>query len=274
MNLLLSALIIVGVTAVAVTIMLLVRRRAPDGSYFEDGDRASGVFGVLATGFSITLGLIVVLALQSYADGKDGAETEARIVEQQYETAQLMPAAVRPRLGGELVCYGRYVVHQAWPRLESGSASENFNPWGLALFKTLRTTEPRTASEQAAYGKWLDQTSDRQAARQARNQSADGVIPTPLWIVLFLITTLIFCFMLFFADRSERPIVQGTLIGSVAAGTVATLLVIGFLNHPYHPGVGALQPVAMERALRSIDEERRIVRNTTPLPCGAQGLPR
>src|ERR1044072_3620630 len=187
MNLLLSAVIVVCVTAVAVTVMLLVRRRAPDGSYFEDGDRASGVFGVLATGFSITLGLIVVLALQSYGDGKTGAETEARIVAQQYETAQLMPRAVRRRLGGELVCYGRYVVHQAWPRLEDGSAPGNFNPCGLQLFQTVKATEPRTASEQAAYGKWLDQTSDRQDARQAGHQRADRRAPSAPRVAVVLL---------------------------------------------------------------------------------------
>ncbi|HET7195921.1 MAG TPA: hypothetical protein VFI99_13120 [Nocardioides sp.] len=36
--------------------MLLVRRRAPDGSYLNDGDRAAGVFGVQATGFAVLLG--------------------------------------------------------------------------------------------------------------------------------------------------------------------------------------------------------------------------
>jgi len=46
MNLFWGALIVVAVTALAVTCMLLVRRRAPEGSYFRDGDRAAGVFGV------------------------------------------------------------------------------------------------------------------------------------------------------------------------------------------------------------------------------------
>ena len=81
--------------------MLLVRRRAPEGSYFTDGDRASGVFGVLATGFAILLGLVVVLAFTSYDESRAGAEDEARLVVQQLETAQLLPApeasrAVRP----------------------------------------------------------------------------------------------------------------------------------------------------------------------------------
>lgn len=47
MTLLWAGLIILGVAAVAIGAMLLVRRTAPEGSYFQDGDRASGVFGVL-----------------------------------------------------------------------------------------------------------------------------------------------------------------------------------------------------------------------------------
>ena len=76
--------------------MLLVRRRAPEGSYFTDGDRASGVFGVLATGFAILLGLVVVLAFTSYDESRAGAEEEALIVVQQLETAQLLPAPREP----------------------------------------------------------------------------------------------------------------------------------------------------------------------------------
>ena len=69
-------------------------RRAPEGSYFADGDRAAGVFGVLATGFSVLLGFIVFLAFTSYDQSRSGAETEAQVVVQQIETAQFFP---RPR---------------------------------------------------------------------------------------------------------------------------------------------------------------------------------
>ena len=58
MNIALGLLLVLVVAAITVTAMLLVRRRAPEGSYFTDGDRASGVFGVLATGFSVLLGLL------------------------------------------------------------------------------------------------------------------------------------------------------------------------------------------------------------------------
>ena len=186
MNFLWAALIVAVVTALAVTAMLLVRRRAPEGSYFEDGDRAAGVFGVLATGFAVLLGFVVFLAFESYDTSRSGAEAEAQIVLQQFETAQFLPAAVRGRFSGELVCYARNVVHQEWPRMESGTLSDGYNPWSVAMFRTLKTVEPRSASEQAAYGKWLDQRTDRESARADRTHGAEGVIPTPLWIVLFL----------------------------------------------------------------------------------------
>jgi hypothetical protein len=110
--------------------LLFVRRYAPAGSVFEDGYRAAGVFGVLATGFAILLGLIVFLAFTSYDQSRSGAETEALAVAQQYETAQFMPVAVRQQLGAELVCYSRSVINQEWPAMEAGTQPEGFSPLG------------------------------------------------------------------------------------------------------------------------------------------------
>ena len=93
-NLFVAIVIVVTRRSLAIVAMLWVRRRAPDGSYFNDGDRAAGVFGVLATGFAVLLGFVVFLAFTSYDSARAGAETEARIVAQQVETAQLFPPAV------------------------------------------------------------------------------------------------------------------------------------------------------------------------------------
>lgn len=274
MNVALSALIVVAVTAAAVAAMLLVRRRAPEGSFFSDGDRASGVFGVLATGFAILLGLIVVLAFTSYDESRSGAETEALLVNQQFETAQFLPTDARTILGNQLVCYARSVVHQEWPRMEDGSQGDTINPWGAVLFETITAVEPETASEQSAYDKWLDQTSEREAARSDRIHGAVGVIPGPLWLVLFFIAAIVFVYVLFFADSGERAITQALLMGAVVAVIVATLLVISFLNKPFHPGLGSLKPVAMERTLDILEQERAVAAAGTNELCDAGGAPR
>ena len=274
MNLLWAALIVAAVGAAAVTAMLLVRRRAPEGSYFEDGDRAAGVFGVLATGFAVLLGFVVFLAFQSFDTSRSGAETEAQIIVQEFETAQLMPAAVRGRFSGELVCYARSVVHQEWPRMEAGTLTDGYNPWGVAMFDTLKEVQPHSASEQAAYSKWLDQRTDRETARADRTHGAEGVIPTPLWIVLVLSAVLIFIFMLFFADSSERAIVQATMMGSVAVVITSTLLLLWFLDNPYSKGVGGLRPFAMERTVARLTPNNGIARERFAIPCDSRGAAR
>ena len=268
-----AGLIVMAVAASAITTMLVVRRRAPAGSYFEDGDRAAGVFGVLATGFAVLLGFVVFLAFESYDTSRSGGEAEAQIVTQQFETAQFFPVAARASLSGYLMCYARTVVHQEWPKMRSGTIGDAPNPWGVATFRTLMSVDPRSAAEQAAFAKWLDQRSDREAARADRIHGAEGVIPVPLWIVLLLSAVIIFAFMLFFADSAERAIVQATMMGSVAVVISSTLLLLWFLDSPYHDGVGGLQPVAMERAIRILDQEAAVVGGKLAIPCDEQGTP-
>ncbi|MFF2269582.1 hypothetical protein ACFVTZ_15070 [Cellulosimicrobium cellulans] len=249
MSIVVGAIVTVAVVAVAVATMLLVRRRAPAGSRFSDGDRASGVFGVVATGFSVLLGFIVFLAFESYDEARSGAESEARIVVQQLETAQFLAPDDAARLSGELVCYARYVVANEWEQMADGELGEAVNPWGVALYRTIRDVVPASDTQQSAYDRWMDQTAAREDARQSRVHGAEGLIPLPLWLVLFVVSGTVFVFLLFFADSAERAATQGLLMGSVALVVTLLLCLLAFFDHPHGHQVGKLQPTAMERAL-------------------------
>jgi hypothetical protein len=272
-NIVWAFLIIAVAAGLAITALLLVRRRAPEDGFFVDGDRAAGVFGVLATGYSVLLGFIVFLAFASYDESRSGAETEALILTQQVENARFFPQADRGRLTAQLICYGRSVVTDEWARMRNGTQGDAINPWGVRMFQTLQTVQPRTATEESAYDKWRDQTSDREEARQDRIHGAVGVIPTSLWFALFFIAAVIFAFMLLFADPRERVVVQGMLIGSVISVMTALMLLLAALDRPFHDGVGGLKPVAMERSLRIIDEALASVDVRVALPCDAAGRP-
>ena len=271
MNLVWAILITAGAVCVSVTAMLFVRRRAPAGSYFSDGDRASGVFGVLATGFSVLLGFIVFLSFTSYDQSRSGAESEALIVTQQVETAQLLPSPIARELTADLVCYARSVVRREWPQMRNGTLREGFNPWAVAMFRTIQSYEPVSNRQQAAYGQWLSQTSAREEARRDRIHGAVGVIPTSVWIVLFLIGAVIFAYMLFFADPQEGAGTQAMLMGAVTVVIVGLFLVIEALDTPFHPGVGGLEPVAMERATGNIDNALALIGGNIRIPCNAAG---
>jgi amino acid transporter len=271
-NVLLGIIFLLVVTAITVTAMLLVRRRAPEGSYFKDGDRASGVFGVLATGFSVLLGFIIFLGFSSYDESRSGAEQEATIVAQMVQTAQFMPADSAAELTGELSCYARSVAGTEWEAMGEGNLGNDVNPWGVAMFQTVREVDPRTAAEQSAYDRWMDQTLDREQARVDRVHGAEGIIPLPLWIVLFVISGVIFVYMLFFADRAEGAVTQGMLMGSVTVVIALLLMILVFFNHPPHGGgVGRLEPTAMARTIDLIQTQTQAAGITVDPPCDEQG---
>jgi hypothetical protein len=271
MNLVWAALITIAVTATAVTAMLLVRRKAPDGGYFADGDRAAGVFGVLATAFSVLLGFVVFLAFTRYDDSRAGAQAEAITVVELFETAQLFPPDGGTELTGELICYGRSVVGLEWPRMETGSASNTFNPWAIELLRTLQTIEPESPSEQSAYDAWLAQSDARYEARRDRLHAAEGIVPLSVWVVLFLSAGVVLAYMTFFADSGERAIVQAVMMGSVTTIIVASLLTLSALNNPYSENPGGLQPIAMTRSLETLQHARQVLELNDPIPCDAAG---
>src|SRR3954453_10019640 len=137
----------------------------------------------------------------------------------------------------------------------------------------LRPYEPKTASQQSAYDKWLDQTSQREEARLDRVDGAVGVIPTSLWIVLFFIAAVIFIFTLRFADSGARAFSQALLMGSVTSVIAALFLLLTAPDKPFHTGVGGLEPVAMERTLRLADQAFTAVGSSGTPTCDSTGKP-
>ena len=92
--------------------------------------------------------------------------------------------------------------------------------------------------------------------------------------MLFVIAAIIAGYLLLFADSGERALVQAVLMGSVVAVIAVTLLLIKNLDNPFQASFGGLEPVAMERTLRVLDDERRLVGDTTEPPCDERGVAR
>jgi hypothetical protein len=269
-NLPLTAAIVLVTVVASVGLFLLVRRHSPAGGFFNDGDRAAGVFGVLATGFAVLLGFIVYLAFTTYDSARSGARAEAIVVLQQYETAQLFPQPASAELSGALLCYGRAVIAQEWPALRGGKA-DFANPWGVPMFRIVTSTNPRTPAQQAAFSKWLDQTSQREQARLDRVQAGEGVIPAPLWIILFVTGGLVAVYAFLFADPEEHWLPQAVIAGTIAAMLAVSLLVIRFLDNPYTRGTGSLQPTQMRTVLAELDKASKSLGIRVHPPCDAAG---
>ncbi len=157
--------------------------------------------------------------------------------------------------------------------MADGTIGEGVNPWGVAMFRTMQSFMPSTDTEQSAYDRWMDQTANREQARVDRVHGAEGLIPFPLWLVLYVISGVIFAYMLFFADRGESAKTQVMLMGSVTVVITLLLLLLTFFDHPHGSGLGKLEPTAMQRNLVVMDHEIAAVKLDLDVPCDEAGAP-
>ena len=68
--------------------------------------------------------------------------------------------------------------------------------------------------------------------------------------------------------------VHAGLRRKVAIVITSTLLLLWFLDNPYHGGLGALRPLAMERTLQLLEHETGIVSGGFEIPCDSNGAAR
>ncbi len=256
LNLWLSSLIVVVAVVIAIALMLGVRRRAPAGGFFNDSDRAAGVFGVVGTAFSVLLAFVIFLAFETYTSASEQAGHEADSVIDQFEIAELFNPPDRDLVETQLICYGRSVVRDEWDRMREGGHSEVVDQWTIEIDASVEAATLVGAKQEAAFNKFFDETIEREAGRRGRLGEADGVVPAPMWFILLLGAGCVLGYVLLFADSAERVIAQAALIGIVTVLMVTSLLLVDFLDHPYRNKTGSITPSSMQLALVTMERNR------------------
>ena len=271
MNLWLTILVIVGAVAGAVIAMYLVRRRAPEGGFFTDSDRAAAVFGVVGTAFAVLLAFVIFLAFDSYVNAKTAAGEEADATLELYATTRFFASPARDELRGELICYSRAVVDSEWPAMKHRHHSDLVEAWVERLEAGIARVELTDENEAIAYEHWFDKDSVRQEARRTRLAEANPFVPGPLWLILLMGGGLVLVYLLAYVDPKEPFAVQALMVGSVTAVFVASLSFVFFLDHPYENTHGSIQPVAMRETIDHIGRMQAHEGERVAVPCGADG---
>jgi hypothetical protein len=262
-----AALVLVLVVTAAITVKLLVRRRAPMGGWFTDSPRSAGALSVIGTMFAVVLAFVIVVALQSYQRAREGSSVEAIAVAELDSIAEVFPSPSSDRLHGELVCYARAVIDDEWPAMREERSSELVQSWVDKLGRESGIAGLHGAREETAYKRWFDEQALRRDGRRERLAEATTFVPFSLWFVLGLGAFVTIAYMVAQADRREGLLTQSIPIGFFSALVTVGLLVVFLLDHPFNTNEsGSITPTEMRRTLTLID-------HGSITPCDERGIP-
>jgi hypothetical protein len=271
-----AVVLLVVATAVAVLLMLAVRRfgppkGAPKG-FMHDPVPPAGVFSVLGVAFAVLLAFVLFLSFEGYVRAHEGASREAVAVSQLLRTSSLFPAQQGEELRGDLECYARAVVSDEWPKMADGQESELVGHWIEEIETTVDGTPIDNARSEIALSQWLSEMTERREGRRARLAEASSGIPAPVWLMLLAGALVTVLYILIFADRRERWWVQAAMMGTITGLVVSSMLVIDFLDDPFIEDGAYIPPDEMATSLR-LFEEQIAGGPLVTFPCDDQGRP-
>jgi hypothetical protein len=257
MELWLAALIILGVAALSVAGMLIVRRRAPAGTFFNDPIPAGAVYTVAGTAYMVIVAFVFFIAFESYGGAKADAEEEATATLAMFHAARPFGPAPRAELEGQMICYAREVISDEWPALREGGGSSVVDARVSAMEEVAEETAVNDAKQAAAFEHWFALNEERRHGRQGRIGKSEGLVPSVIWLILIIGAVVVIASVFLFADRAEAAITQAAMVAAVAIIVVSGLVLVRFLDKPYEDKSGSIKPTAMERTLEQMEREHR-----------------
>ena len=255
MSLVSMGAIVFGVAAASVGVLWVARQSPWNERFATEVRQHDEAFEFLGVAYAVLLAFVVIQAYTSYNDAKSGAETEAAAVLKLSRTSEAFAPDQLHRLEGVLVCYGRAVIHDAWPKMQEGQESSLVNDWGTRYRQAALQTQAHSFVQRASFRQLLTEQDERIDGRRARLAEAFRVVPPPLWFVLGLGGVLTIGWVILGSSRSGSFFVQATVIASVAAMVASVLVLVYFLDHPFADHSGGITPSEMEHTLATIAEE-------------------
>ena len=267
------AVSVIGVAAVCVGLLWLARRSPFNERFAREVREHDEAFKFLGVAYAVLLAFVVISAYTSYNDAKSGAEAEADAVLQLSRTAEAFSPEQLERLEGVLVCYGRAVIHDAWPAMEQGESSALVNDWGTRFRQQALQTQGDTFVQRASFRQLLIEQDQRIEGRRTRLAEAVRTVPEPLWLVLLLGAFLTIGWVILGLSRRGAFLVQAAVVASVAAMVASVLFLVWFLDHPFANESGSITPVEMEHVLETIAHEAEGQHVEVAPPCTPDGDP-
>jgi len=226
-----SLLIIGGCCALAAAGLYLVRTRYPRYAEITHNDVAGPVMATIGTVLAVMLSFMVVVVWQEYDAAGQIVNTEASEIADLYHTVGPLPAATRTSVRDGLERYVHLVVHDEWPLMKEGRASDAARRTAIAVVEAVQRYQPRTFGQQNLASEAITHAHNLLDARRNRLFQNQQAVPGLVWTMLFFVAGITLASTYFFRVASARAHVAMAL--ALAAVVGATFVMIAELDLPF-----------------------------------------
>ncbi len=122
-----SVLLLVVPTALAIVAMLVVRHFAPPGGFLSGMESADGIFSAAGAGLAVLLAFVIFTVFDSYANARTAAGQEAVAAQQMYSTAGFFPDTADQLRGLSGVGSGGVLQPLGRPRRVAGQGASRWS---------------------------------------------------------------------------------------------------------------------------------------------------
>src|SRR3954447_640977 len=184
----LAVIMIVGIVAITLVGLVLVRRYVLPHLQYHDGvnDAVSGTVQAVGVFYAITVGLIAAGVWTNYSNANDLMAQEAVAITSLYRDVSSLPEPARTTLRTQLHDYTLAVITQDWPAQQNAQTNYGSAPMIDQLQATLMSFEPESAGEQARYAETLSAFNHFAQQRRLRLIAIQGGLSLIMWSVIWI----------------------------------------------------------------------------------------
>lgn len=242
-------LLVVIPTAIAMAMILVIRRIAPLEWLRENNEVAGFTFAVVGVLYAVLLAFAVIVVWERYSEAESHVATEAGAAATLYRLADGMAAPAAAGFHGALTTYLESVVGDEWPAMDRGESNVGTTRALDRLYATALVLQPANQRENVVLLEILTQLNILTEARRARLVATEGIVPGLLWIVLFGGAVVTIGYTFFFGTTNVRA--HSLMTGILSVLICSGLLVIVAVDHPFSGDVH-ISPESIVKVLEDL----------------------
>lgn len=226
-----TVVVVVLPTLLAMGCSMIVRRAVTLERLTTNNEVAGFKFAVLGVVYAVLLGFAVIVVWEKFHDAQSAVAEEAGITAALFRLSNGLDGPSGAALRAGLQTYLHDVIEGDWPAMAGGHASPAATRALSGLYEAVLTDHPADARGAAALSAVFSELDQLGQARRTRIALAGGVVPSVLWIVLFLGAVVTVGFTFFFGTLNLEA--QVLMTGLLAMSVFMGLLVILSVNRPF-----------------------------------------